>query len=397
MPPVLVSNFTATSCIGRGAGQTLRALLEGRSGLRCRGFENIDASIWVGEVEAVDDEIMEPEWKDFDCRNNRLAQMALLQDGFVDAVEALAGKWGRKRVGVFLGTSTAGMLETEQAFRHLDPQSGLLPGSFVYAATHSPFGLTTFIQGKLGLEGPSMSVSSACSSSAKVLSSAKRMLDNGFIDAAIVGGVDSLCDTTLYGFNSLGLLADGPCTPFSGNHHGISLGEAAAYLLLERMPDNLDSNAVLLVGTGESSDAFHMSSPHPEGLGAGMAMQKALSSAGLFPENVSYINLHGTATINNDISEAKAVSMTFGDKTACSSTKGATGHTLGAAGALEAVISVLSIQNDLMPAGPTVENAGAGFGIGYLQANRRQGVTHVLSNSFGFGGSNCSLIFSRAG
>lgn len=396
MPPVSVSRFTATSCIGRGLDSTLAALLQRQSGLRRCVFQDIDIATWVGEVDAVDNEEMEPGLRDFNCRNNRLAQLALRQDGFADAVEAAARRWGRGRVGVFLGTSTAGILQTEWAFRHRDPISGHLPADFVYAATHSPYSLTDFIRRKLRLEGPAMSVSSACSSSAKVFASAKRMLDAGLIDAAVVGGVDSLCATTLYGFHSLGLLADGPCRPFSDDRNGISLGEAAAYLLLERIPGSLDGDGVLLLGVGESSDAHHMSSPHPEGLGARMAMEQALSSAGLSRAAIDYINLHGTATLNNDSAEAKAVAGVFGAATPCSSTKGATGHTLGAAGALEAVICALAIQHGLMPAGPEAGQTDTTMNIHYLASNRRQRVSHVLSNSFGFGGSNCSLVFGRS-
>ena len=396
MPPVLVSRFTATSCIGRGLDQTLAALLDRQSGLKPCAFQGIDINTWVGEVDAVDDEEMEPGLRDFNCRNNRLAQLALRQDGFAEAVDTAASRWGRRRIGVFLGTSTAGILQTEWAFRRRDPISGHLPADFVYAATHSPYSLTDFIRRKLRLEGPAMSVSSACSSSAKVFASAKRMLDAGLIDAAVVGGVDSLCATTLYGFHSLGLLADGPCRPFSDDRKGISLGEAAAYLLLERIPGSLDGDAVLLLGVGESSDAHHMSSPHPEGLGARMAMEQALSSAGLSHAAIDYINLHGTATLNNDSSEAKAVAGVFGATTPCSSTKGATGHTLGAAGALEAVTCALAIQHDLMPAGPEAGQTDTTMDIHYLASNRRQRVSHVLSNSFGFGGSNCSLVFGRS-
>ncbi|MHB8248783.1 MAG: beta-ketoacyl-[acyl-carrier-protein] synthase family protein [Acidithiobacillus sp.] len=396
MPPVLLSHFTATSCIGRGLDQTLAALLGRQSGLQHCAFQGIDIDTWVGEVDAVDDEEIEPELRDFNCRNNRLAQLALRQDGFFDAVETAAARWGRQRIGVFLGTSTAGILQTEWAFRHRDPVSGRLPPDFVYAATHSPYSLTDFIRRQLRLEGPAMSVSSACSSSAKVFALAKRMLDAGLIDAAVVGGVDSLCATTLYGFHSLGLLADGPCRPFSDDRKGISIGEAAAYLLLERMPDSLDDDAILLLGVGESSDAYHMSSPHPEGLGARMAMEQALSSAGLSHAAIDYINLHGTATLNNDSAEAKAVASVFGAATPCSSTKGATGHTLGAAGALEAVICAVAIQHDLMPAGPEAGQRDITMDIQYLASNRRQKVSHVLSNSFGFGGSNCSLVFGRS-
>lgn len=396
MTSALITRFTATSSIGRGLEQTKTALSERRCGLRRRAFQNININTWVGEVDAVDDEEISPDLRSFNCRNNRLAQMALRQDGFEEAVEVAIEKWGRKRIGVYMGTSTAGILQTELAFQHRDPVSGSLPADFIYACTHSPYSLSDFVRRKLRLEGPALSVSSACSSSAKALASAKRMLDLGLIDAAVVGGVDSLCATTVYGFHSLGLLADGPCQPFSDDRKGISIGEAAAYLLVERMPKDHCGDEVLLLGVGESSDAYHMSSPHPEGLGARFAMEQALSTSGLKPADINYINLHGTATLNNDISEAKAVASVFGINTPCSSTKGATGHTLGAAGALEAVICAIAIQNNLMPAGPKANQRDTSTGIQYLASNQRQSVYHVLSNSFGFGGSNCSLVFGRS-
>ncbi len=396
MPPLLVSRFTATSCIGRGLDQTLAALLQRQSGLKPCAFPDVEIDTWVGEVEAVDAEEIPQELRNFRCRNNRLAQLALRQDGFAGAVETAARRWGRGRVGIFLGTSTAGILQTEQAFRNRDPASGRLPADFDYAATHNPYSLTDFVRRKLRLEGPAMTVSSACSSSAKVFASAKRMLDAGLIDAAVVGGVDTLCATTLYGFHSLGLLADSPCRPFSDDRKGISLGEAAAYLLLERMPGSPEAGAVLFLGAGESSDAHHMSSPHPEGLGARMAMEQALSSAGLGHAEIDYINLHGTATPGNDSAEARAVAGVFGAATPCSSTKGATGHTLGAAGALEAVFCALAIQHGLMPAGPEGGQRDTMRNIQYLASNRQQRIVHAVSNSFGFGGSNCSLVFGRS-
>ena len=226
------------------------------------------------------------------------------------------------------------------------------------------------------------------------------MLATGLIDAAVVGGVDSLCLTTLYGFNSLGLISDQPCRPFDVARNGISIGEAAAFALLEHTPEDLDANAVLLLGVGESSDAYHMSSPHPEGLGARMAMQAALHMAGLDPNAIDYINLHGTATSNNDAAEDAAVISVFGSDgrcaTPCSSTKGATGHTLGAAGAMEAVICALALQNNLIPAGLNTRNLDPALHVDYVLENREQWVSRALSNSFGFGGTNCSLIFGKA-
>jgi 3-oxoacyl-[acyl-carrier-protein] synthase-1 len=222
------------------------------------------------------------------------------------------------------------------------------------------------------------------------------MLAAGLIDAAVVGGVDTLCLTTLYGFNSLGLISAQPCRPFDVARDGISIGEAAAFALLERPPAILPDDAVLLLGVGESSDAYHMSSPHPDGLGARMAMQAALDMAGLQPADIGYINLHGTATQSNDAAEGKAVMSLFGSATPCSSTKGATGHTLGAAGGVEAVICALALQHGLQPAGLNTVQTDSALPLNYLLDNRNQPMRYVLSNSFGFGGTNCSLIFGRA-
>jgi 3-oxoacyl-[acyl-carrier-protein] synthase-1 len=178
--------------------------------------------------------------------------------------------------------------------------------------------------------------------------------------------------------------------------NGISIGEAAAFLLLERAPPNLDEDAIMFVGFGESSDAYHMSSPHPEGRGALLAMEAALASASLAPTQIDYINLHGTATPSNDAAEGIAVRTLFGRAVPCSSTKGATGHTLGAAGGLEAVICALSLQHGFMPGGVQTTQPDPAIAIDYLTENRAQPITRALSNSFGFGGTNCSLIFSRA-
>jgi 3-oxoacyl-[acyl-carrier-protein] synthase-1 len=223
------------------------------------------------------------------------------------------------------------------------------------------------------------------------------MIEAGLVDAALVGGVDSLCLTTLYGFHSLQLSSLSPCRPFDIARDGISIGEAGAFAILEPISDRVRSDSVLLHGVGESSDAYHMSAPHPEGLGAKRAMLAALTAASMEPGDIDYINLHGTGTPSNDRSESQAVTSIFGPTTPCSSTKGATGHTLGAAGALEAVISALSIQNSLMPGGVQTSRVDPTLTAHYIRENRRAPVQRVLSNSFGFGGTNCSLIFGRAG
>jgi 3-oxoacyl-[acyl-carrier-protein] synthase-1 len=392
-----LSHFTATSSIGRGLDQTLTALRQRRAGLVPCAFESVDLATFIGEVPEVDAVPIPAPLADYDCRNNRLALLGLTQDGFAEAVRAAIAKYGAQRIGVFLGTSTSGILQTELAYRRRDPVTGALPADFIYRTTHNTFSVADFTRHYFGLGGPAVVVSSACSSSAKVFSSARRMLAAGLIDAAVVGGVDSLCLTTLYGFSSLGLVSEQACRPFDAHRNGISIGEAAAFALLERPPEHLDADAVLLLGSGESSDAYHMSSPHPDGLGARMAMQDALNMAGLEPADIDYINLHGTATQSNDAAEGKAVRAVFGSSTPCSSTKGATGHTLGAAGGVEAVICALALQHGLLPAGLNTQQLDPTLDLDYVLENRAQPVTRVLSNSFGFGGTNCSLIFGRAG
>ncbi len=219
-----------------------------------------------------------------------------------------------------------------------------------------------------------------------------RLIELGLIDAAVVGGVDSLCLTTLYGFHSLQLTAPRPCRPFATDRDGISIGEAAAFMLLERTGPGA---IVSLLGVGESNDGHHLSSPHPEGLGARLAMQEALASAGLVPAEIDYVNLHGTATPSNDSAEGAAVGASIGPRVPASSTKGATGHALGAAGALEAVISALALEQGLVPGGVNTIEADPALPVHYVTRSFAAPLTRVLSNSFGFGGSNCSLVFGR--
>lgn len=397
MKPLLLAQFTATSCIGTGLTATLASLLAQRSGLTRCEFETVQIDTHIGEVAGIDAQRLPAALRVFDCRNNRLAELALQQDGFLDAVDAAAGRLGRRRIGVFIGTSTAGIMQTELAYRARDPVSGALPAEFEYGTTHNSFSVADYIRRRCRLEGPAVAVSSACASSAKVFGAARRMIEAGLIDAALVGGTDSLCLTTLYGFHSLQLSSPAPCRPFDAARDGISIGEAAAFALLEPASKNIDADSILLLGVGESSDAYHMSAPHPEGLGAKRAMQSALNAAALEPGDIDYINLHGTGTPSNDRSESQAVTSIFGPTTPCSSTKGATGHALGAAGALEAVISALAIRNGLMPGGIQTTRIDPTLTAHYIKENRRAPLRRVLSNSFGFGGTNCSLIFGRAG
>jgi 3-oxoacyl-[acyl-carrier-protein] synthase-1 len=348
----------------------------------------------IGAVDGLDQMAVRADLADYDSRNNRLAQLALAQDGFTGQVQAAISRYGSQRIGVFLGTSTSSILSSELAYRQRDPLSGALPEGTQYRTTHNMYSVADFVRRSLGLQGPACVVSTACSSSAKVFGMAQRMLACGLIDAALVGGVDSLCHTTLYGFASLQLVSAQPSRPFDAGRDGISIGEGAAFVLLERagVPQ---AGELLFSGIGESSDAHHMSAPHPQGLGARLAMQQALAMAGLRADQIDYINLHGTSTPSNDAAEDKAVCALFGEQTPCSSTKGHTGHTLGAAGAIEAVVCALALQDGLAPGGVGTRVLDPALHCNYLLANRAQPLQHVLSNSFGFGGSNCSLVFSR--
>ena len=270
--------------------------------------------------------------------------------------------------------------------------TGALPAWFHYAETHNTYSVADFVAQSFGITGPSVVVSAACASSAKVFGNAARMIAAGRIDAAVVGGVDSLCLTTLYGFRSLELVSSRPAQPFGAERDGLSIGEAAAFALLERA--SLDAGVAHLVGIGESSDAHHMSSPHPDGLGARMAMSAALRSAGLDARDIDYVNLHGTATRNNDAAEDRAVFSLFGRAVPVSSTKGATGHTLGAAGGCEAVIALLALRDGFVPGGLNTTTIDPDLHCDYRTVNSAGSLRHVLSNSFGFGGANCSLLFA---
>lgn len=396
MRPLAISHFSIVNSLGAGSEAIIGALCDRRSGLTACDFETVVLDTFIGQVSGLDQVRIRSDLSAYDCRSNRLAQLGLELDGFADAVAAACTKYGAKRIGVFMGTSTSGILETELAYRRRDPQTGALPADFRYAETQNSFSVADFVQRYLGLRGPAFVVSSACSSTAKVFGNAARMMAAGVCDAAVVGGADTLCLTTLYGFNSLGLVSRLPCRPYDVDRDGISLGEGAGFALLERAAEPLRSRAILLLGIGESCDAYHMSAPHPEGMGAKLAMRRALDSARLAPNDIDYLNLHGTATKANDTSEDQAVVELFGAMTPSSSTKGSTGHLLGAAGITEAIISILAIEQGLLPGSLHTQNVDPALKSNYLLENRDAPVKRVLSNSFGFGGSNCSLILGKA-
>ena len=393
MRPLALAAYTMTSSLGRGLAPTREALRTGRSGLaECR-FETANLPTFVGEIAGVDAQSLPPALAAFDCRNNRAAELGLQQDGFLEAVAAAVRRHGADRVGVVMGTSTAGILQTELAYRRRDGE-GALPSDFDYRRTHNTYSIADYVRARLGLAGPAAAISTACSSSAKAFASAARWIASGLCDAAVVGGVDTLCLTTLYGFDSLQLLSQAPCRPYDAARDGISIGEAAAFALLVRAEDGAPG-ALALLGAGESCDAYHMSSPHPEGAGARMAMEGALATAGLDPRDIDYVNLHGTGTPSNDAAEDRAMTALFTDGVACNSTKGLTGHTLGAAGAVEAIVSLIALEEGFVPSSPGTRSLDPKLRARYDIDGGSRPLSRVLSNSFGFGGSNCSLAFGR--
>lgn len=396
MRPLALSHFSLVTGLGAGCAATVAALRLGRSALAPCRFEPAPAPTYVGEIPGLDEAPLAGALAPFDCRNHRLAARALEQDGFAAAVAAARERHGAGRVGVFVGTSTAGLLQSERAYRRRDPASGALPADFDYAHTHNTYALGDFVRRYLKLDGPAYVVSAACATTAKVFANAARMIEAGVCDAAIVGGADTLCATTLYGFHALGVMSEEPCRPFDVERRGISIGEAAGFALLEKPSAAAREDTVLLLGVGESSDAYHMSSPHPEGVGARLAMEQALAAAGLAPGAIDYINLHGTATPVGDAAEDRAVSDLFGAATPCSSTKGYTGHTLGASGVIETLFSALSIRHGLLYGSPHTRALDPQFRSRYLLETVSGRIDRALSNSFGFGGANCSVLLGRA-
>ena len=392
LPPLAIRAFTATTALGRGCDAQLAALRDRRGGLRRNDFEAAPPlETWIGRVEGLEDAPLPGQWAAWECRNNRLAWLALQQDGLLDALALLRLRHAATRIAIVLGTSTASIGATEEAYARLDAD-GAFPPDLRRPQLHTPHSLGGFVQAATQLRGPCVTVATACSSSAKVFAQAARLIHSGIADAALVGGVDTLCGSVLFGFNALGLVSREPCRPFDVARDGLSLGEAGGFAILERARPGDD--APMLRGYGESSDAHHMSSPHPEGLGARLAMRQALDGAGVAPGEVGYLNLHGTATPANDAIEARAVAALFPASLHASSTKGWTGHTLGAAGIVEAAVALLAMERGVAPGTLNSRNLDPACGPQVRIDNARREVRVALSNSFGFGGNNCCLAFA---
>jgi len=380
------------SALGSGKSAVARRLFAGGSGLRPAADRIPGATTWIGAVPDALPAVPRGLAK-FDCRTNRLALAAA--DEIAGDIAAARRRYGAERIAVVLGTSTSGIAEGEAALaRRL--ADGAWPEGFSYSQ-QEPGNLAAFVAELLELRGPAYTVHTACSASGKAFASAARLIRAGFCDAALTGGADALCAMTLNGFHALEALSATGCNPFSRNRDGTSLGEGAAIFLLEPR-----SAPVALLGAGESSDAHHISAPDPAGRGATLAMTRALVEAELAAGDIAYVNLHGTATPLNDAMEGAAVAALFGSETPCGSTKGMTGHALGAAAAVEAAFLWLALQpghsgglppqlwdGEPDPAIPPLRFAAPGAP---LPAGERLA---MLSNSFAFGGSNVSLVLGR--
>lgn len=395
MSPLALTEFTMATAVGRGMGAHREALREGRSGLRANDLPYADLDTMIGRVGGLEDEPLTGAFSAFDCRNNRLAAAGLDADGFKDRVCAAKERYGADRIAVVIGSSTAGIDRTEAAYRAREGEDGALPGWFDYQHTHNAFSPADFTRSYLGLEGIALAVATACSSSAKAAATARRYIEAGLADAAVIGGVDCLCLTTLYGFNALELIDARPCRPWDAERSGISLGEAAGFALMEKEPQG--DHDLLLLGHGESSDAHHMSAPPEDGAGAGLAIAEALSRSGLEPDQIDYVNLHGTGTPSNDRAEDQAVVGALGDGVDCSATKGYTGHTLGASGMVEMLLTGIALQEGFVPGTLHTRSLDPALDARIALENKPKAMRHALSNSFGFGGSNCSLILGVPG
>ncbi|WP_336777149.1 beta-ketoacyl-[acyl-carrier-protein] synthase family protein [Pantoea sp. USHLN256] len=381
---IYISAFGMVNALGNNLAQIAVQLQAGRApGMQPRdGWLQAGKRCWLGQVQG-ELPAIPAALAAHNTRNNQLLLAALAQ--LRPALEAAIAQYGRDRVAIVLGTSTSGVDEGDRQV------AGGLPGyDYRMQELGDP---SRFLAHFLALEGPAYTISTACSSSARAMISGQRLIDAGLVDVALVGGADSLSRMPINGFASLDSLSDRHCAPFSADRDGISIGEAAALLLLTR-----EKQPLALLGCGESSDAWHMSAPHPEGVGAERAMLMALQQAGLQPQDVGYINLHGTATPLNDRVESAVIHRLFGERVPCSSTKHLTGHTLGAAGATEAALAALILQQNL-PLPPQDFSVAARDATlpecGLITTPQPLQRPIIASNSFAFGGNNTCLIVGK--
>ncbi len=408
----VLSSALLTS-LGEGKKSHLDSLKNQKSGLsNVTDFHRLipDIGTYLGVVNGVESIVLPESLQAYTCRNNQLAWQALKVDGFAEKVSQVIEQVGSLRVGLVVGTSTSGIAETENVFKFPEQAE-----TFQYKTTHQMDSLAQFCCDALQLKGPRFVISTACSSSVKVFSVAKRWLDSGLVDAVVVGGVDSLCLTTIHGFNALGLVSEAPCKPLDETRDGISIGEAGGFMLLANKPmlDEVLTESVQVLGIGESSDAYHIATPHPEGVGACQAMRNAVMQAGVSVADIDYLNLHGTATISNDLSELSGVTsfLTEAEESNglwVSSTKGFTGHTLGAAGITETIFCQWALEEQIIFPTLNLHNMDSNIvekikghsvkcpqeAIFLQEAPPFKKMTYAMSNSFGFGGNNASVLLT---
>ncbi len=388
-----LNDLAMLSAVGNNRNEILQRLQAGdRSGLvLSEKFHN--KPMYVGEVQA-ELPLIDSQYRVYDCKNNQLLLAALAQ--IQDTVNVMINRFGADRVGVVIGTSTSGVRNTECALASV-AKHNVKPEQFHYKQQQLAGG-ADFLAHYLGLKGPAYAISTACSSSGKAFASARRLISLGLCDAVIVGGADSLCQFTMHGFDALASVSTGLCKPFGAQRDGINLSEAVALFVM-----STEQGPVELQGIGASSDAYHFSAPDPEGGAVISAMEMALSEANKTAAEIDYINLHGTATPLNDAMESKAVNHVFNDVVAVSSTKGMTGHALGAAAALELGICwMLLTENDAQ--GLLIPNINDDVidkslpALNYVKQGQKSGqaINFCQSNSFAFGGNNISLIVARS-
>lgn len=381
--PYPITAYAAASGLGNTAADAWTKLSRGE-----RGLVPCPLDVPFRTVCGVVTAELPPMPSDRAQQESRLVRLALLAyRDMADTVSRARERWGPNRVAVVLSTSTGGIGETEDAYAYYLAH-GCPPPNYDFSEQHAFDVVAQVVGDKADVRGPRYVLSTACSSSAKAFGTARRLLDANVADAVLLGGIDALCLTTVRGFHSLGVLAETPSRPFGAGRPGMNLGEAAALCLLERE----GAPRAWLRGVGETSDAFHMSAPDPEGRGARASMEAALRDAGLVPSDIDHINAHGTGTERNDVIEAAAIEAVFGRAVPTVSTKGYTGHTLAACGALEAIFAMLTLEHGLIPPSVGAEELDPDVHLSVPTTAVHRPVRNVLSNAFAFGGNNVSLI-----
>jgi 3-oxoacyl-[acyl-carrier-protein] synthase-1 len=382
-----ITAYAACSALGMTSAAVLSELYAGRSGLRPSQF----AAPVTTALGALPDALPRMP-QALSAYDSRLARMAvLLVDELRGALDSALARYGADRLAIVVASSTAGLEATERAFAH-HLQHALLPDAYSIDRTHAFHALVDVLRALWGARGPGYVVSTACSSGNKVFGCAQRLLSAGIADAVLVGGIDTLCQITVRGFHSLGILSAEPCRPFGLDRDGTSIGEGGALLLVERA----GSGSSRLLGVGETCDAHHATQPHPDGAGAEAAMRGAIAQAGLTPDDIDHVNAHGTGTPLNDQAEARAIEALFGTRVPVAATKGFTGHALGAAASLEAVFAIAALERQALPLSLGAAPLDPDVRIAISASARELRCRHVLSNAFAFGGSNAAVVFGAA-